>query len=106
MRQRVSVQALQTTQDAQGAPLERWIELCQCWASVEPGTGTERWTERLDREVVQRPYRIRMRYRDDVAIDEHCQVVWGEHRLDVVSVADQQGRGRELVLVCDEAVKK
>lgn len=102
LRHRISIQEPQETQDEHGALVVTWSEIATNWASVEPSTGGERWVQSLDQTVVQRPYRVRMRYRDDVTITEKCRIVWNGHTLDILSIANQYGRGAELVMVCDE----
>lgn len=102
LRHRISIQAPQETFDDAGAIVIAWSEIAAMWASVEPATGAERWVQNMDQRVAERAARIRLRYRDDVTINERCRVVWGSHTYDVLSVADQMGRERELVLTCSE----
>jgi SPP1 family predicted phage head-tail adaptor len=102
LRHRISIQEPQETQDEHGAIVTTWSEIATNWASVEPSNGTERWLQNMDQEVVQRPYRVRMRYRADVTITEKCRIVWKGHTFDILSIANQYGRGAELVMLCDE----
>lgn len=102
LRQRISIQTPNETQDDAGAITTTWTELVETWAAVEPSTGTERWVEGMDQRVAERLTRVRVRFRDDVEIDERCRVVFGEQVLNIERIVNRWSRDRELVMLCSE----
>lgn len=83
---------------ATGQPSAAPVVIGTRWASVEPLTGTERFTAQQMSASVS--HRVRLRYADDVV--KPLEVVHDSRVLDVEAVLDTGGRGRELELLCSE----
>ena len=102
LRQRISIQTPNETQDSAGALVTTWTELVATWAAVEPSSGTERWAQDMEQRVAERLTRVRIRFRDDVEIDEKCRVVFGNLTLNIERIINRWSRDRELVMLCSE----
>lgn len=90
------------TRDDLGSAVFTWSELETVWADVRMSHGSERFVSGADQELAQATHRIRIRFRDDVSALN--RVVHDEKIMDVESVGDPDGRGRELVMLCREPV--
>src|SRR5688572_7063004 len=69
-----------------------WVSEATVWAEVKPVAGAEKATPTAVQTSVS--YDIRIRFVPDVT--SQWRVVWRGRTLDIVSVIDPTGRGREL----------
>lgn len=98
LRQRVTIQEKDPTQDEYGEPAPTWSDVATVWAAVEPLRGGEFLeARRLGAEVTTR---IRIRYRD--GITPEMRVVGGDHTYDIEAVIHVEERQREIQLMCRE----
>lgn len=103
LRHRVELQSATETADSYGEPTFTWSTYAHRWASVEPLQGRELFTaQQVNPEV---NIRVRLRH-DEVLADltpKH-RLVFGSRTLEIDSVIRPDERGREVQLLCKEAV--
>lgn len=98
LRQRVTIQEKDPTQDEYGEEVPTWSDVATVWAAVEPLRGREFLeAQRVGAEVTTR---IRIRYRDGIVPE--MRVVWGDHVYDIEAVIPVKERQREIHLMCKE----
>lgn len=61
---RLSVQAISTTQDAVGQPINTWTEFARIWADVRYSTGLQ--ATKADADTSKAKCSIRIRHRTDI----------------------------------------
>ena len=98
LRERVTIQRPATTADPAWGPSAGWADVCEVWAEVLYGEGTERPSARSVQATGA--FTVRIRYRP--GINSTMRVVWGGRNLDIVGVGDPTGRRRELRIDCRE----
>lgn len=101
LRHRVTVEQLLVTDDGYGGQSQAWSTFATVWASVEPLQGREYFQAQQAQATVT--HKVTMRHLDGVTHD--MRVKHGSRALNIVSVIDTEERGRELVLMCEEAVQ-
>lgn len=100
LRHRVTIQEQSTARDTFGQRVDTWTTVATVWASVEPLQGREFLDGRsLEAEI---SLRVRMRYRSGV--EPTMRLSWGGRIFEIVAITSTEERGRELVLMCREAV--
>ena len=91
------------TVDAFGEQNDSWTTVETVWGSLEArspgGEGVQQ--ERMEGTIT---WEVRVRYRTDVTLTAGMRISYGGRYFDIVGVADVEGRQRELVLTCKEAV--
>jgi SPP1 family predicted phage head-tail adaptor len=98
LRRRVTIRTVERTDDGGGGYTETPVDGDTVWAAVEPLQGQEQLVAM--QTGIERPHRIKMRYRDDVS--GVTQLVYDGRVFDVKSVVDPEERHRELVILADE----
>lgn len=102
LRHRINIQRLEKSRTPLGEVVESWNDLFTCHADVRPLTGKETYvSQQMAAEV---NHEVTLRYRSDIKpadriIDKQGRI------LDIKSVLDVYGRGRELKILCREVVK-
>lgn len=100
LRQRVTIQEKNVTQNEYGEEVITWDDVNTVWAAVEPLQGREFLeAQRAGAEVTTR---IRIRHRD--GIEPEMRVSWGDHAYDIEAVIAIEERQREIHLMCRELV--
>lgn len=102
LRHRITVQRYTATQNGLGEQVRTWAPLLATRAAVETVGGDGRLETVPQQDLASVSYRIRIRYRTDATPLPKDQVVWGAKTLNVESVTDPTGLGREYVLMCTE----
>lgn len=82
-----------------GSALE-WVEFARVWGSVQAEAGTETAGDHAVMSSVT--YTVRTRWLDGVTSQQ--RIVWNDRTLDILSVIDPTGRGRELEIKAVENV--
>lgn len=100
LRHRVTIQEASETVTSAGERSKTWNDVATVWAAIEPLTGRERW--QAQQVMATATHRVRMRYRGDVDVEN--RLVYGSRVLDILQVINPDERGRELVIICAEAV--
>lgn len=100
LREQVVIEHRVTARDAAGQPIESWAASARLWARVESVAGSEAVAG--GQVTAEATHRITIRHWTGVT--PHCRVDWQGDKLDVLSVADPDGRRREMVLVCRQVV--
>lgn len=115
-RQRITIQenryqrdeANQKVADSVGAPIDDWVDVRTCWASMEPLSGREYFASaQVQAEQVTR-FRIRYpRFQiwPGMRIKYHDAVLVADRYFDIQAVIDQNEMHVELWLMCVEQVK-
>lgn len=101
LRHRVTVEQPSVADDGYGGQARSWSAFATVWASVEPLQGHEYFQAQQAQATVT--HKVTMRHLDGVTHD--MRVKLGSRALNIVSVIDTEERGRELVLMCEEAVR-
>jgi SPP1 family predicted phage head-tail adaptor len=98
LRDLITLLAFVPSTDERWGNVPGWVSFAQAWANVVPLTGTQQGTETFDANGVQSQtcYTVTMRYRPD--LDSKCRIQYREQTLEIVSVADPEGRKRELLV--------
>lgn len=103
LRHRVSIEELGTLIDDWGQPIEAWTAiLTNVPSEVRDIRGREFWSggQTPAGEVTTR---VRIRWRDDIALLRQMRVVHQDRVLAVEAILDPDGRRTELHLMCQEA---
>lgn len=98
LRHRVTLEQRTQTVASQGSLTPIWQGVATVWAAVEPVGGDE--GERGKHADATITHRVRIRYRPDVS--PKMRVSYGDRRLEVVAVLNQEERDREVFLMCRE----
>lgn len=94
LRHRIRIEAPGTVQDKYGEPVEGWTTFAEVWASREDLTGREAFAaQQVNAEVTTR-FGLRFLPGMTANMRVQCEGIG----YDLQSVADPDGRGRELVL--------
>lgn len=89
-----------TTQNAANEEIEDWRKVATVWASIVPLSGTERIVaEQTQADVT---HTVTLRYR--AGVTPKMRIIYGERRLEILSVVEGLKRRRELILNCKELV--
>lgn len=98
MRDLVTLLSFTPTDDPRFGQTPGWTSFAQEWANVVPLAGTQAGAETFDSQGVQGQtcYTVTMRYRPDV--DSTDRIQYRNQTLEIVSVADPDGRRRQLVI--------
>lgn len=102
LRERVTIQAMSTTYDSMGAPVETPATVATVWAAVVPQkyqSGVEALVQALGREAVTTTYTVTIYWRNDVT--ELQQLVWNGKTFDIRRVLDPDGKRTWLELMCE-----
>lgn len=97
---KVTIKSLSTTQDDYGQPLNEYVDVVTCWASVEPLIGREYYAA----EQVQAEAKIKVRTEFIPGIKENMVVFYGDRKFEIVSVINPKEQNRELLLMCKELI--
>ena len=100
LRHRVDILEKSATRNEFGEEVIQWAVQETFWAAIEPLTGREYLDAR--QATIETSHRVRLRPGRQVRIQADQRVRYGERVFLVVSVADIDERGRELVLMCRE----
>ncbi len=99
LRHYVSHQTRTTEPNEFGEAELTWVESGKIWASIEPLVGNE--LHRARQVDAATSHRIRVRHRDVSVMD---RIAYGARVFEITAVIDVRERGRELELMCREAV--
>lgn len=94
LRHRVTIEAPSATEDAGGGRAITWVTFAAVWAEIEQSGG--RQLVRAGELEPQTDYRITIRHVAGVVAG--MRVNWNGKLIEIVSVADAEGRGRTLRL--------
>lgn len=101
LRDRITLQAPPTAQDAAGQPAGNWTDVATVWAEVRDLSGREFIAAQATQSEVST--KIRIRYM--TGIDASMRAVRGADVYTLVAPPlDPDGRRRELVLMCTKGV--
>lgn len=98
LRHRVTIQNKSVVHDSFGEETIIWTTLATVWGQIEAAGGRESVEER--QAEAERTVRMTMRYRSDVRPE--MRATWSGHTYDIRAVLDAEGRGREMMLICEE----
>lgn len=102
LRHRITIEQPAGTVDTFGEQDDTWTTVATVWGSLEAaGKGGSEGSQQERMEAVV-SYEVHLRYRG--SLTPGMRLTLGSRHFDVVSVADLEGRGRELVLICKEVV--
>ena len=97
MRDRITIQQVSTADDSYGQPIETWSTYAERWASVEPVSGRETYTEQqLGAESTTK---VQIRLDEDVTTQ--MRVSLDSRTLEIVATENWVAQGRT-VLWCKE----
>lgn len=85
---------------AEGEPIQAWVELAQCWGSVQPQGGRELFNAAAEERAVT--VLIRMRYVP--WLDGAMRIVCENLIYNIKNIVDVDNRHIEHLLACDEGV--
>lgn len=94
--QRVSIERQVSTQDEIGQPINAWLPIVSCWASVLPISGREYFAAAAMQASVTT--RVTMRFRPGITAAD--RIKHGDKVYGIESVIDHRSARRELVLMC------
>lgn len=98
LRERVLIERPISLRNAMGLREPGWERVCRCKASVVPeGAGAEEEGQALS---AMSRYRLTMRRRDDVAIDQ--RITWNGRRLMVRQLIDDPRQTDRIAMRCEE----
>jgi SPP1 family predicted phage head-tail adaptor len=100
LRNRITVQDKNVTQNAYGEEVITWTTVDEVWAAVEPLMGREFMAAKQVQAEVST--RIRMRFIPGLAPE--MRVLFGSRVFEILSVQHVYERRRELILMCKEIV--
>lgn len=102
LNRRVALQMSLDIPDRGGSVSLTWQTFATVWASMEPAAGDRPiGPDKVDAKL---RWIMRVRFRDDVSTG--CRVLWGSRVFDVKRVANEDQRGRFLVVTLDEVDPK
>ncbi len=101
LRERVTILQPVVVSDGLGGQTRSFTTVATVWASVLP-TRPGDLEPVADAAAQVQGYRIRVRFRDDVGIDN--RIDWRGKRLNVMSVADMDGRRAYVTIYTDAGV--
>ena len=99
MTRRVSIHRPAGTKDAAGSPQSTWpVFASGVWAKREDLSGREIW--QAQQVTAKIPVRYRIWYL--AGLTTAMRLVDGGRTFNITSIADPDGHGREMVLLCEE----
>lgn len=98
LRQRVTILRNVEADNGQGGYASTWEPVATVWAEVVGLTGREVVMERTLQGITT--YRIRIPWRAD--LKQSDQLRYGEHVLNIRSIADPDARRTELMIMADD----
>lgn len=98
LRERVTIERMERVPDGFGGATVNWIEVATAHAEVISFKGRER--AGADGVETREPFRVVMRYREDVNAAMRC--CWRGRTLDIQSAMDPDGERRWLAMDCVE----
>ncbi len=100
LRHRIKIQQKSVTRGTMGGETVTWTDVSTVWAAVEPISGREYYAAQQTQAEAQ----TRIRIRHLAGITTSMRVLWGTRVFDIIDVLDVKERGREIHLMCKEAV--
>jgi len=100
LRHRVTIETATESLDSYGHPDPTWTSAVVVWASIEPLAGNEL----LRAQEVNAEISIRIRIRYHASVTPRARLKFGSRYFEILSVANLEERGREMELLCREAV--
>ena len=80
LRNFLTIQRYTETGDAVGQPIRTYVKYADVWASVQPMTGRETFTEQ--RVSTEQTHRINMRYIE--GIESTMRIIWGSRVFEII----------------------
>jgi SPP1 family predicted phage head-tail adaptor len=101
LRHKIDIQIESTAQNSYGEQTQSWSNyLSSIWASIDPIAGKEYFaSDKLNADV---SHKIRIRFRTGIL--PKMRVKYNSRYFDIISVINFEERGKELLLMCKEAV--
>lgn len=99
LRHRVEIVRAAVTRDASGAEVKTWPTLAHRWAQVRPLNGQEQL--QAQQAQASMTHRIRIRYYEGLTVED--RIKFDGRFFDINSIADQDERHREMLLMCSES---
>nr|HIL74928.1 head-tail adaptor protein [Rhodospirillales bacterium] len=97
LRHRLKIQERKKGKDNNlGLQYDDFITFCEVWGNVQVITGRERWAN----EHVAHDYSVAVTIRYRADIKSEMRILFGHRILEIKSIIDPTGRGRELRLLC------
>ncbi len=96
LRHRIEIQEERQTRSERGGIIPEWSTIRSVWGEAVDLTGRELMMAGQAQSIAT--VRVRMRYWADIT-NRH-RLVCGDRRLQIVNVADPDGRTAEMVLLC------
>lgn len=100
LRERVSLEEQNATQDAGGEPIPSWLPTAEMWAAI--ATAGSREAMRGDQLEATTTHTVTVRYRED--IDRTKRFRWGSRILNITKAADPDNRRKWFKCECIEDV--
>lgn len=99
LRQRVQIQARDTSQDATGQPSTDWRTVATAFASIEPISGNE--LDLVQSLQLKTTHKVTIRYLTGITGKDQ-RILFGDRVFTIVNVRDFEERHRTLALYCEE----
>ena len=100
MRDRITIQSLTETQDAQGAKSEAWATFQTVWAAVRPLRGRELMDAKQEQARVT--HEIRARWL--AGVTPKMRIALGTRVFRIESAINENERDRTLIMMCEEVI--
>ena len=100
LKHRIKIQQKSVTRGDMGGEVVTWADVVTVWAAIEPISGREYFSSQQTQAEVS----TRIRIRHYAGITTSMRIAWGARYFDILSVIELQERGREIHLMCKEAV--
>lgn len=100
LREQVTIQQQSVSRDEYGAEVIAWADVATVWASVLPRASGERFVTGAVQVQAEISHAVRIRYR--TGLTAKMRLLWESRYLYIETIADPEGRTRELVLMCRE----
>lgn len=98
LREPVTIEKRQTTEDEMGGRTTSWIKFMDVWANVEPLRASQNWfAQHLEHRLT---HKVIVRFLNGVTSD--MRVKFGERVLQIRAIRDLEERNRFLELICEE----
>lgn len=98
--QKVTIYSITESSDSQGGASETGVSEKTTWAKIEPMTGVR--ALEYGQLVHGKPYRILMRQRKDLTLDENYYLIFGSKTLRIHSVVNIEESDRFLEIIAYE----
>jgi len=100
LRHRIEIERCTETPDATGHPVKAWANFASVWAEVLPLAGRELTSaKQID---AQATHQVNIRH--CAGVTQAMRVKHGTRYFSINHVSDVEGRGREMQLLCTEAL--